>query len=358
VSSSGHGLTFGLALSMLMALQPASSPALSKETVSFAGKTITIIIGSTAGGTTDTSARLIAAFLSKHLPGTPSVIVQSRPGAHSVAAMNYFAQQVKPDGLTAAVGSAAQLDPQTIRLPQSQYDPTKFVMVGGADLGGGMVIMRNDAHSRLTDKTQSPVVVGSSSGLPSSTILTAAWGKEYLGWNLQWVSGYPSATSGIALALQRGEIDMTGFSTAGLSQSLFDRSKYTVIYQTGSNRCSVPSSLGELAGTPLFASAMKGKIADPLAQKAFDYWCNSSSTVVWMALPPGTPAAIIEAHRAAFGGIAADPAFLEQGRRFSQEFSSVPYENLDALVSTYMQMSPEVTNFMQDMLRRQGRPVN
>ena len=63
---------------------------------------------------------------------------------------------------------------------------------------------------------------------------------------------------------------MTAFSVTGLDPSLLDKSKYAIIYQTGSNGGTVPSPLRDIAGTPLFAPAMQGKIADPLAQKAFD----------------------------------------------------------------------------------------
>lgn len=352
----GHGTSFGVVVTLASAAL-FSGPAAAQD-VSFAGKTITIVIGSGTGGTTDTSTRLMAAFLGKYLPGTPSVIIQSRPGSHSITAMNYVAQQAKPDGLTVAGGSASQIDPETFRLPQAQYDPTKFFMIGGVDLGGGIVIMRKETQARLTDKSASSVVMGSSSGLPSSTVLTAAWGIEYLGWNVRWVSGYPSQTSGMALVLQRGEIDMTGFSTAGLSDWLFDTSKYSVIYQTGSNRCSRPSSLPELKGVPLFTEAMKGKLTDPVAQKAFDYWCASSSTVVWIALPAGTPGPIVDTFRAAFKKIAVDPEFIEQGQRFSKEFSVVSTENMNILVDTYAQTSDEVSNYLPELLRKQGRPIN
>jgi hypothetical protein len=189
-------------------------------------------------------------------------------------------------------------------------------------------------------------------------MLMAAWGREYLGWNIRWVSGYPSPTSAIILALERGEIDITGFSTSGLTESLLDRNKYTIIYQTGSNRCTTPSALSVIAGIPLFATAIKGKIADPVAQKAFDYWCNGGSTLVWMALPPGTPAAIVDVYRAAYSKIAADPAFLEQGKRFSQDISAVSHESLTATVRAYGQIAPEVTGFMPQMLRRQGLVLN
>ena len=350
-----RGASFGIAAFTLLALQQIA-PAMGEE-VSFAGKTITVIIGSTPGGTTDSSTRIMIAGLSKYLPGSPTVIIQARPGAHSISAMNYFAQ-VKPDGLMAGGGSASQLDPETTRMQQAQYDPTKFFMVGGVDLGGGVIVMRADAKARLMDKKAAPVVMGSSSGLPSSTVMTAAWGIEYLGWNVHWVSGYPSASSGMALALERGEIDMTGFSTAGISDAMFDRSKFSIIYQTGAKRCSTPSSLPELKGVEIFANTMKGQIKDSVAQKAFEYWCNSSSTFVWMALPPGTPAPIVAAYRTAFAKMEADPTLIEQGQKFSKEFAFVPYENITALVNNLAALSPEVTNFMPELLRKQGRPIN
>jgi len=49
---------------------------------------------------------------------------------------------------------------------------------------------------------------------------------------------------------------------------------------------------------------MKGYISDPVAQKAFDHWCTSSSIVTWMALPPNTSAAIVDIYRSAFSRIA------------------------------------------------------
>jgi hypothetical protein len=103
---------------------------------------------------------------------------------------------------------------------------------------------------------------------------------------------------------------------------------------------------------------MNGKLTDPLAQKAFDYWCNGSSIGTWIALPPGTPAAVIEAYRAAFDKVAADPAFLEQGKSYSQDFSPVSFEDLTAAARAYGQVSPEVVDVLPQMLRRQGLSLN
>ena len=328
------------------------------DELSYEGRTITVVIGSEPGGTTDGSARLMGTFIAKYLPGKPSAVVQSKPGAHSLVAMNYFAQQVKPDGLTLAVGSGSQIDPINYRIPASRYDPTKFNMVGGVDLGGGIVIIRNEALPRLRDKTKNPVVMGSPSGLPHSTMMPAAWGTEYLGWNVKWVSGYPSNSAALFLALERGEIDMVAFSVSGLPDSLFDRSRFTIIYQTGSNRCHAASSLPQLQDVPIFGNDMRGKINDPVAQKAFEYWCNGSSIATWIALPPDTPKAIVDAYRAAYAKAMVDPAFLEQGRAYAKDFSAVPYEDVTEAVREYSEVSAEVIGVLPRMLRRQGLALN
>lgn len=330
------------------------SSATAADAISFEGKTVTIVVGTGTGGSTDASARLMGQFIAKHLPGTPNVVVQNRPGAYSLSAMTYFAQQVKPDGFTVAVGSIGQLDPINYRVPQSGYDPAKFVMVGGIDLGGGFLIIRNDALPRLNDKSQPPVILGTPAGIPHSAMQPAAWGIDYLGWNVKWVSGFPSQAPALALALQRGEVDMSGFSTSALSGALLDRSKFVPLFQTGSERCTRRSSLPALQMTPVFAETMKGKITDPVAQKAFDYWCTSSSIITWMALPPGTSMEIADAYRSAFSRIAADPVFLEQSKIFSPDASAASYQSITDTVAAFAQTPAEVFAFRQKMLERQG----
>jgi hypothetical protein len=352
-----HVPSFRIALAGALILLLCSPPASAADAVSFQGKPITIIVGTTTGGTTDFAARLMGAFLTKHLPGTPTVVIQNRPGAHALNALSYFAQQVKPDGLTLAVGSITELDPQNYRVPQSHYDPSNFAMIGGIEQGGGIMIITQEARPRLLDKSPKPASMGSVSGYPHVTMLMAAWGIDYLGWNVKWVQGYPSETASVVLALERGEIDMTGFSATGLSEPLLDQSRYAIIYQSGSHSGTVPSPLPAIAGTPLFTSAMKGKIADPLAQRAFDYWRGTSSVINWAALPPSTPAAIVDTYRAGFARVAADPAFTAQGKNASQDFAPVSSESLDATVRSLAATSPEVLDFMPQMLRRQGLKV-
>jgi tripartite-type tricarboxylate transporter receptor subunit TctC len=68
----------------------------------YQGKTVTIISGTTAGSAYDTYARVIAQHLGKHVPGSPSFIVQNMPGGGSIVAANFVYGVAKPDGLTIA----------------------------------------------------------------------------------------------------------------------------------------------------------------------------------------------------------------------------------------------------------------
>src|SRR5262249_47773857 len=70
------------------------------ETPLFRGKTVRMIVGSTAGGVTDVGARTVARFLGKYLPQSPNIVVQNMPAANGIAAANHFYQQVAPDGFT------------------------------------------------------------------------------------------------------------------------------------------------------------------------------------------------------------------------------------------------------------------
>ncbi|HEX2242981.1 MAG TPA: hypothetical protein VHK27_06975, partial [Gammaproteobacteria bacterium] len=55
----------------------------------YSGKTISIIAGFAPGGTIDIRARLFARYLSKYIPGNPSIVVQNTVGAGGLVAANH-----------------------------------------------------------------------------------------------------------------------------------------------------------------------------------------------------------------------------------------------------------------------------
>ena len=56
----------------------------------YEGKAIRIIVGTAPGGGYDTYTRLLARHFSKHIPGTPTVIVDNIPGAGGLLSANHM----------------------------------------------------------------------------------------------------------------------------------------------------------------------------------------------------------------------------------------------------------------------------
>ena len=56
----------------------------------YKGKTIRIIVATSAGGGFDTYTRTIARYLGKHVPGQPAIVVENMPGAGGVSLNGSF----------------------------------------------------------------------------------------------------------------------------------------------------------------------------------------------------------------------------------------------------------------------------
>ena len=64
----------------------------------YRSKGLSISVGASAGGGIDLYARLVARHIGKHLPGTPTVVVQNMPGAGGLQQMNNLGSIAPKDG--------------------------------------------------------------------------------------------------------------------------------------------------------------------------------------------------------------------------------------------------------------------
>jgi len=330
-------------------------PAAAADAVSFRDKSITMIIGSETGGGTDASGRVVAPFLAKYLPGSPSVVVRNMPGADGMTALNYLISQTKPDGLTLTTGSSTQVDPLMYRKANAHFDPSTFAFVGGVGRGGTVLLLNKDAEKRLYDKSAEPAIMGSNA-LPRSGMQVTLWGIEYLGWNAKWVVGY-RGTSDVMLALERGEIDMTSTGTMFQIRKFQDTGAFKVLNQSGSLEGGTLKPRPDFGDAPLFTDQMKGKIGDPLAEQAFTYWQSINAMDKWLALIPGTPKEIVAAYREAFEKAARDPELLAQGRKISEDFAPMSADDVALLVKRLADTPNEATEYTKVLMRKQGLRV-
>jgi tripartite-type tricarboxylate transporter receptor subunit TctC len=336
---------------MLLAALPAAAQ------VSFAGKPVTVLITVPAGGGTDSQARLIGRFLQRHLPGAPGFVFVNMPGASGIVATNHLVQRTKPDGLTLLAASGEGLDPLTLRNPSTHYDPRALAMVGGTSTGGTILVLRKSARDRLTDAAAEPIVFGSVSSR-TSTIM-ALWGAEYLGWHVRWVLGYASTPS-LTLAINQGEIDMTGTSTILQLKQLLGTGDFLGLAQAGSYRGGRLVAREDYPDIPLFPPDIAPRLAGT-ARDAFDYFLFSSAVGKWLALAPGTPAELVRAWRDAYRRTCDDPEFLAAARlEIGEDFAPMPAEDLTLAAKRLAETSDAALSFEAGLKTKHGlaNPAN
>jgi tripartite-type tricarboxylate transporter receptor subunit TctC len=342
--------TFFAALAAL--LLPASALA-QTPSLDFKGRTVTMIIGFPSGGGTDQAGRMIGQFLAKYMPGQPDLIVRNVPGADGLTASNYFVQQVKPDGLTIMMASSSTSDPIHFRKPEAKYDPSKFGIIGGVGRGGSIMVISKDALTRLYDRSKPPVIMGTPAGVPKAGNLMTTWGIEYLGWNAKWVTGY-KGTQDLAIALERGEIEMVSTSNMSEVQRMTEGGKAQMFAQSGTILNGKYAPRSDAPSVPVFSDMMEGKITDPLALKAFAYYQALSAMDKWLVVPPDTPAEITQVYRAAYEKVSKDPEFFERGRRLSDDFEVRAVSDVELLVRTLWSTPSNALGHVNTLLKKQG----
>jgi tripartite-type tricarboxylate transporter receptor subunit TctC len=87
----------------------------------FEGKTMSYLVGSTAGGGSDLIARLVARHFERHIPGKPRIDIINKPGAGGLIAVNELYNLRKPDGL-----SFAAINPSALFAMSASNDAIKF----------------------------------------------------------------------------------------------------------------------------------------------------------------------------------------------------------------------------------------
>lgn len=346
--------TFCIALILALAGGIASTrDGTAAESVSYKGKTVSMIINSAAGGGTDLINRMIGTYLVKYLPGEPHVTFRNVVGGGGIKANNYFANQVPPDGLTFIGGSRSNISPTKVRTPQVKYDPAKYQFVGGDANLGTVMVVRSEVVGRLTDPAAPPVVYGDLDGTRSGALLSL-WAKEALGWNLRWVVGYPGNTA-LSTALQSGELDSVAIGPIARLRPLLTSGSFVAVAQFGSRDDSGKMVRREsFPDVPLFSDLILPKLEGD-ARTAFLSLYTDSLVNKWVALPPGTPTVHVTEYRAAYQWVVRDAQFLKYAEGdIGAEYAPLSGEQLQAIVQELSATSDGDLQFIKAMAKKYG----
>src|SRR5262245_55016214 len=192
-----------LALCALPALSEARADAAADF---YRGKTVTIIVGYTAGGGYDIYARALARHMGKHVPGNPNFVVQNLTGAGSLNAANHIYNVSAKDGTVfGTFGRGLAMEP-LIGTARVQYDATKFTWLGsGTNEVSVCATWHTSPVKTWQDAMKTTFTVGGE-GAGSDPDTFAALVRNAFGAKLRLVTGYHGTTD-IVLAIERGEVD-------------------------------------------------------------------------------------------------------------------------------------------------------
>ncbi|MBN2569891.1 MAG: tripartite tricarboxylate transporter substrate binding protein [Deltaproteobacteria bacterium] len=171
------------------------------------GKTVTIIVGYRAGGSSDTITRTYAPFLSRHL-GVP-VIVKNMAGAGATIAMKHINKEA-PDGYTLFNLTLPSYVNATLFRKITAYDPREFTIIQGAaggDSNGFMVGYNSKfkSYKEVVEASQKePIKISSTTPGSNSWILETLL-KNHTGLKTQGVT-FDSGREAM-LALVGGHVD-------------------------------------------------------------------------------------------------------------------------------------------------------
>jgi putative tricarboxylic transport membrane protein len=316
----------------------------------YEGKTLRVLIASGPGGGTDTAGRLVARYLPKYLPGNPKIVIQNMGGGGGTIANNYFASEVKPDGLTIMQDSSSSVANFVRGGSSIKYDPRKFRLIGGVARPGTLLMIRNEARERLTNKGAKPVVVGDTDGIRNWIAMTV-WGAEYLGWNLRWIYGYPGSRE-LQLAIRQGEIDIWATQNAKLVKDLQREGVVQIVGTEEDQRRE------DFPDAPTFLELLGAKKPTGLSWQAYQAWAGAPELDKYLVVPDGTPDHLVKLLREAFSKVMKDPEVDKDGDKFFGDgWKAHGAEKIEAVIRDHIAIPKEAKDYITKMRQKYNLPV-
>ena len=345
-----RSLTYLFPVGMSAFLLAAAAQLSAADPPYYEGKTLRIIVSSGAGGGTDTAARLVSRFISKYMAGNPKVVVQNMPGGGGTIANNYFTSEAKPDGLTIMQDSSSAIGNVVRGGPTIKYDPRKYKVIGGVARPGSLMVIRNDARSRFTNRTAKPAIVGDTDGIRSWVSMTV-WGAEYLGWNLRWIYGYPGSRE-LQLAIRQGEIDVWATQNAKLVKDLQREGIVQVVVAEEDQRRE------DFPEVPTFLELLGAKKPTGIAWRAYMAWAGAPELDKFLVAPEGTPDHLVKLLRDAFAKVMKDPEVDKEGDKFFGDgWRPHSAEKIETVIRDHIAIPKEAKDFITKMRQKYGLPV-
>jgi tripartite-type tricarboxylate transporter receptor subunit TctC len=312
----------------------------------YEGKTIRVVVGFSAGGGFDTYSRLIARHMSRHIPGSPGMVVENMPGAASLVSANHVYKVAKPDGLTIVNFHGNQVINQVIGKPGIEFDARKFEFIGiptrdnvacAFHKGSGITTFESLRNAKT------PVKLGGVAP-GDTTYNTAKLLIAALKLPIQLVAGY-KGTAEVRLAAEAGEVAGGCWqweSIKSIWRQGLDAGNVAIVLQVN------PKPHPELAKVPNaidYAPSENGKLL-------LKYGGHDPAMITRpYAVAPGTPKDRVQLLRNAFVETLKDAEFLADAKKSRLDTDPLTGEEIEKIVAQLFKMDTALVKQLKEILQ-------
>ena len=269
----------------------------------YRGKTVTVLIGVSAGGEYDLLARLVSRFIGKHIPGNPTVVPQNMTGAGGITEANYLYNVAPKDGTFIGMVQNALPTMQAVGVPGPQFDSSKFNWIGSiAPTVETLALWHTSGVTTIEQAREKEVIIGAV-GRGGITYTFPLMLNQFAGTKFKIVVGYPGGND-VNLAMERGEAagrNNTWSSWKITKKDWLAQKKISILAYEGPKPADLNGvpSLQELATNDADRQVIRLVAAGTRFGRP-------------LAAAPGVPADRVAALREAFMATMKDPEFLKE----------------------------------------------
>ena len=321
---------------LALAVALIASPALADPIEDFyKGKTLTIVSSGGVGGPIDLACRTVAKFISRHIPGNPTIVVRNMPGGGHVLMSNYMAQQAPRDGTT--IGGVVNSIPthQVVDGRGVRFDARAFHWLGSTGFANLMTLAWHTSGFKSINEVFDRELLTGVTGVGSGTFVYTNAMNMILGTKFKMVMGYKDSAS-VDLAIERGEVQARGgFTLTGIKQERphwVAENKITFLVQVGAQ----PEP--EYPDVPL----MHALARTDEERQILELISSPAALGRPFFTPPEVPAERLAALRAAFAATMKDPDYIAEGQRLRLDMNPLSAERVTELVNATVNAPPNV----------------
>jgi tripartite-type tricarboxylate transporter receptor subunit TctC len=339
-------------ISAALVLPIATSSAARADSVSdfYSKNDVRMIIGVAVGGSYDSSGRLVARHIGRHIPGNPKVLIQNMPGASSRLAANHMYTVAPKDGTIIGAVSEGIAMAQAMGEKGIRYDANKFNWIGTPVRPISVMAVWHTAGVKTIEEAKTKELIVGATSVSGTNYVFPALIKELLGAKFRIVVGYDGGNA-INLAMERGEVHARGSMVWALIKReqpewVRDGKLIPIVQMTlekAPDLQQVPR-LVDLADTPD-------------AKAVFELLARTDGMGRPLLTTPDVPPERVAALRKAFDSMVKDPEFLADASKMGEDVAPNSGESLQRIVADVLAAPKQAFDLLSAALAKRTGTV-